>query len=347
MRERSRIRARPRCRDWPRRARSRRADYAQAMLPPHERPDVRALARARICRDRRRHRRARPQRGTAAAGRVLVGGRDVGGERRDGEPFDRYRRRPRPFHAGESREPLPPFDRSARDHARAARDLRRRAAFRRARSAARGAAVRRRGGGESHPLRSGTGRSRASSSSSTAAPPTTPRRRAPRKWPARQTREASAAIARRHGLDPAGTVFAQQSPEAIDAGSLSQRRDRRRLRHDAALPRARLGARRTRVLDELREARRRRLHADRRSRRRREPRRRRRKLSLQQPAPAAHRRHAAARRPCRVPRERPRGRVSRHAARRRRTDRGAASRSTCGRACATAAAPRACGSPWS
>jgi succinylarginine dihydrolase len=41
---------------------------------------------------------------------------------------------------------------------------------------------------------------------------------APRKYPARQTRDASAAIARRHGLDPARTVFAQQNPEAIDAG---------------------------------------------------------------------------------------------------------------------------------
>jgi len=41
---------------------------------------------------------------------------------------------------------------------------------------------------------------------------------APARFPARQTREASAAIARRHGLDPARTVLAQQSPEAIDAG---------------------------------------------------------------------------------------------------------------------------------
>jgi succinylarginine dihydrolase len=40
----------------------------------------------------------------------------------------------------------------------------------------------------------------------------------PSRYPARQTREASEAIARRHGLDPARTVFAQQSPEAIDAG---------------------------------------------------------------------------------------------------------------------------------
>ena len=40
----------------------------------------------------------------------------------------------------------------------------------------------------------------------------------PQRYPARQTREAAEAIARRHGLDPARVVFAQQSPEAIDAG---------------------------------------------------------------------------------------------------------------------------------
>ena len=40
----------------------------------------------------------------------------------------------------------------------------------------------------------------------------------PRQFPARQTREASEAIARSHGLDPARTVFAQQRPDAIDAG---------------------------------------------------------------------------------------------------------------------------------
>ena len=41
---------------------------------------------------------------------------------------------------------------------------------------------------------------------------------APARYPARQTREASDAIARRHGLDPVRTVFAQQRPEAIDSG---------------------------------------------------------------------------------------------------------------------------------
>jgi succinylarginine dihydrolase len=41
---------------------------------------------------------------------------------------------------------------------------------------------------------------------------------APTKYPARQTLEASQAIARRHGLDPSRTMFAQQDPGAIDAG---------------------------------------------------------------------------------------------------------------------------------
>ena len=41
---------------------------------------------------------------------------------------------------------------------------------------------------------------------------------APTRFPARQTQEAFSAIARRHGLAPARTVFAQQNPAAIDAG---------------------------------------------------------------------------------------------------------------------------------
>jgi succinylarginine dihydrolase len=40
----------------------------------------------------------------------------------------------------------------------------------------------------------------------------------PRQYPARQTREASEAVARHHTLDDTRTVFAQQRPEAIDAG---------------------------------------------------------------------------------------------------------------------------------
>jgi succinylarginine dihydrolase len=40
----------------------------------------------------------------------------------------------------------------------------------------------------------------------------------PKKYPARQTLEASQAIARLHGLDPARTVFASQNPDVIDQG---------------------------------------------------------------------------------------------------------------------------------
>ena len=45
-----------------------------------------------------------------------------------------------------------------------------------------------------------------------------PSRPRPQKFPARQTLEASQAIARLHQLDPAATVFAQQRPATIDAG---------------------------------------------------------------------------------------------------------------------------------
>jgi succinylarginine dihydrolase len=45
-----------------------------------------------------------------------------------------------------------------------------------------------------------------------------PTRPAPHRYPARQTLAASEAIARLHGLAPERRVFAQQNPEAIDAG---------------------------------------------------------------------------------------------------------------------------------
>ncbi len=41
---------------------------------------------------------------------------------------------------------------------------------------------------------------------------------APQRFPARQTLEASQAVARRHGLDPSRCLFVQQDPAAIDAG---------------------------------------------------------------------------------------------------------------------------------
>ncbi len=45
-----------------------------------------------------------------------------------------------------------------------------------------------------------------------------PEHAAPEKFPPRQTRLASEAIIRRHGLDPAHCVLAQQHPDTIDAG---------------------------------------------------------------------------------------------------------------------------------
>jgi succinylarginine dihydrolase len=41
---------------------------------------------------------------------------------------------------------------------------------------------------------------------------------APRRYPARQTLNASEAVARLHGLDPSRTVFARQRADSIDAG---------------------------------------------------------------------------------------------------------------------------------
>jgi succinylarginine dihydrolase len=48
--------------------------------------------------------------------------------------------------------------------------------------------------------------------------PANPSARAPMRYPARQTRAASEAVARLHGLRPEQTVFAQQNPDAIDTG---------------------------------------------------------------------------------------------------------------------------------
>ena len=216
MRSASPIRAPRRCRASRRCGHSRRADLRRRCCRRTSGPHVACAARAGLRRHRCRGRRPAAPRRAAPARRVLVGSGDVGRQRRDGEPVGGHRRRPRPFHAGEPRQPFPPRARSADDHARAARDLRRPRALRRARSAARGAAVRRRRRGEPHALRRRAARGveffvygRVALDEAAAAP---------RRFPARQTREASTAIARRHGLDPARIVLAQQHPEAIDAG---------------------------------------------------------------------------------------------------------------------------------
>lgn len=48
--------------------------------------------------------------------------------------------------------------------------------------------------------------------------PRTAQGKAPKRYPARQQYQASAAVARQHGLQSARVVFAQQHPEAIDCG---------------------------------------------------------------------------------------------------------------------------------
>ena len=191
--------------------------YAQAVLPPHERPDVAALRALGFSGSDADVVVACRARGARAAGGMLVGGGDVGRERRDGEPVGGHRRRPRALHAGEPRQPLPPLARSADDDARAARDLRRCAAFRRARPVAAAPQFGDEGAANYTRFAPAPGApgvelfvyGRVAYGTAAAAP---------RRFPARQTREACAAIARRHGLDPARTVFAQQNPDAIDAG---------------------------------------------------------------------------------------------------------------------------------
>ena len=106
-------------------------------------------------------------------------------------------------------------------------------------------------------------RGRASSSSSTAAPRYDTAAAAPQNFPARQTREASAAIARRHGLDAERTVFAQQNPEAIDAGVFHNDVIAVGYGRRCCLSRARVASAGFRA-GELRAGDRRGLHADRR-----------------------------------------------------------------------------------
>ena len=165
-----------------------------------------------------RRRRARGARRAAAARRVLVGRGDVGRERRDGEPVGRHRRRPRAFHAGESRRRIS-IARSRRRRRRAccARSSPTRAHF----------AVH-----DPLPAAPQFGDEGAANHTRFAPAPTAARRRVLRlrprglrrggagaaRFPARQTREASRGDRAPPRPRPARTVFAQQNPAAIDAG---------------------------------------------------------------------------------------------------------------------------------
>ena len=200
-RSRSPIRAKRRCRDSRRCARSPRAASRRACCRRRSVPTshaLRALGFAGSDHD------VIVRAGARCAGtarRMLVGRVDVGRERGDGERVGRLRRRPRALHAGESRHAFP---------SRRSRRRRRRACCARSSPTTRTFACtircrRRRSSATKAPrttrVSPATPARRASSSSSTAGAafgggP------APARYPARQTREASEAIARRHGLDP-------------------------------------------------------------------------------------------------------------------------------------------------
>ena len=224
---------------------------------------------------------------------MLVGGGDVGRERRDRESVDRHRRRPRPFHAGESRR--------ATSIARS-KPRRRPACCARSSPIARHFVVH-----DPLPAAPQFGDEGAANHIRFTPAPGDAGRRALRLRPRRVRRRGAGAAemsgaadrARRRPRSRAATastrrarVFAQQNPDAIDAGVFHN--DVIAVGHgdDAALSRAGVDRGRTSVLARAARAARRGLHADRRSRGGREPRRRRRELSLQQPAPAAHRRRA-------------------------------------------------------
>ena len=194
--------------------------YPQAVLPPHERPNVRRVARARLCAAAthdviaaRRH--ATRRSCSPHARRPRRCGRPT---RRPSAPSADTRRRPRAFHAGESRRRIS-IARSKRRRRRAccARSSPTPRASR-ARSAAGRAAVRRRRRRQPHALLPRARRSPASSSSSTGG--AAYRRRRARRRASRRGRRAKRPRPSRAGTGSIrrARVFAQQNPDAIDAG---------------------------------------------------------------------------------------------------------------------------------
>ena len=309
-------------------------------------PHMRGAARARLRRQRRaggRARRRAMRRAllaacSSAAAMWVANAATV-------SPSARHRRRPRALHAGQSRRRTSTA-RSRRRPRRAccARIFADDAHFARARSAAGRAAVRRRGRREPHAVRRGRRRA-ASSSSSTAARRSATRRRRRRAFPRGRRAKRSEAIARRHGLDPARTLFAQQHPGRDRRRRVPQRRDRRRRRRTCCSATSARSSDQAGVLDALGAPSAPALQADRRARRR----------ACASPTrwpPISSTASCCARADGRMLlvapaecRENPRAaRAISTACSRRAAGRSTkCSTSTCARACATAAARRACG----
>ncbi len=211
--------------------------FAQAVLPPHERPDVFALrALGFIGSDADIIRRAAidaPQILAACSSAAAMWAANAATV----SPSADTARRPCPFHTGEPRQPFPPRARSTDDHPRAARDLRRRRPFRRPRSVAGGAASRRRRRGKSRaPVREGgcarrrdvrlraCGLRHECAGAAAIPGPADPRG-------FRRDRAAPRSRSRAHGVRAA-------EPAGDRRRRLPQRRDRGRLRHRSLLPRA-------------------------------------------------------------------------------------------------------------
>jgi succinylarginine dihydrolase len=192
--------------------------FAQAVLPPQARPNFRLLRRLGFSGTTPTCWPGLP-RIAGDPGLRLFGLADVDRERRHGQPVGRHARRPRAFHRRQPEQQAAPRRRARPVDAHAARDVRRTSdRFVVHDAAARYAGFRRRGRGEPHALLRSATAAAASNSSSTGSVEFDPSAPAPRRYPARQTLEASQAIARLHGLPAAGTVFVQQNPDVIDQG---------------------------------------------------------------------------------------------------------------------------------
>ncbi len=205
------------------RARGTRED---ALRPePGDRPGGTAAARpsqprhaaqARLRGQRRAGHRVRRRRRRLPPAHLLERVGHVDGQRRDGRPFGRCRRRARAPDARQPPADVPPGHRARDDRADPARHLRGRASLRRARSPPWRRPVRRRGGRQPHASRPPRAAPRTCSRGDGARgarsrdPAAIPRGRRAR--PARRSRGCTASV-------PTRCLFPQQNPEGIDAGA--------------------------------------------------------------------------------------------------------------------------------
>ena len=190
----------------------------QAVLPPQERPDVAALRRLGFTGTDARVLERAGREDPVLLAACCSASAHVGGQRGDGLAQRRHRRRAGAFHAGESAHAVPPLAGAADDRGGAAGDLRATSRLRPPRAAAGRRPVRRRGGGQPHPA---LPRLRPARAGDLRLRPIRVRRRLrprPRRFPARQTREAAAAVARLHGLRDEGVLFSGRTPPPSTPG---------------------------------------------------------------------------------------------------------------------------------